>query len=156
MDVYRESSRRNRKTVQAAAGGSSLTQRRPVRRIRRSLPPCRSAMNYHLPTNPGLPILHHAVTRPFPFSFGLGGSLAGTGPLFGPYPRDAWISEQPARIKAKRARCAGYPNPVAVSVEASFSPFWCKAVHGLPSVLGAGRQWSRSADLYIQRGRRGL
>ena len=156
MDVYRESSRRNRKTAQAAAGGSSLSQRRPGPRIRRSLPPCRSAMSYHLPTNPGLPILHHAVTRPVPSSFGLGRSLAGGGPFSGPHPRDAWISEQPSRIGANRARCAGYPNPVAVSVVASFKPFWCQAMGGMPSMLGAGRQGSRSADLYIQRGRRGL
>ena len=156
MDVYRESSRWNRKTVQAAAGGSSLSQRRPGPRIRCSLPPCRSAMSYHLPTNPGLPILHHAVNRPAPFLSGLGRCLARISPVTGPNPRDAWISGQPSRIRANGAQRAGYPNPGAVSDEASFEPVWCKANGGMPLVLGAGRRGSRSADLYIHRGRRGL
>ena len=119
--------------------------------------PCRSAMSYHLPTNPGLPILHHAVTRPVPSSFGLGRSPSqGGGPFPGPHPRDAWISEQPSRIGANRARCAGLPEPRSGIGRGEFQTFLVQSDGPYAVNVGAGRRGSRSADLYIQRGRRGL
>ena len=116
-------------------------------------------MTPHLPINPLRSQLQHTLDRTVPAVGGpvrcpasIRAARVGAGVAAG----DAWISEQPSRVRDYGARCAGYPNPGAGSVDAKFKPFCYVAGGLLPFKLGAGRRGSRSADLYIQRGRRGL